>query len=182
VSEQDRGPVLLPEPRDRGLHLRRQLLRHDAVVGRLLVGLQGERRRLLPLGGDRIRRAVDRDGREVPSPEVIHGQVVGDLEQPGGELVRRVVAVEVIEGADEDLLREVLRELAVPDHPADEGEHGSLEPVDQLARGPLVAAPAEADELLVALLAVVHVGPTPSSRSPGAALPHDRLPPYRGRS
>jgi hypothetical protein len=46
-----------------------------------------ERGGLLAFGRDGVRSAIQRQQVGLPPPQVIDGRVVGDLEDPGGELV-----------------------------------------------------------------------------------------------
>ncbi len=180
MAQQNRGPVVLAQSRDRLFKLAGELLGDEAIIRRLLVGFEAQGGRFLALRGQRIRGPVHRNRRQLPLAQVIDREVIGDFEQPGGETVRAVVAVEVVERADEHLLRKVLGQFPVANHSVDDGEYGTLESLNQLASGSLITAPTESDELLVGLPAVVQSGsPLPlGCFSAGVAAPS--VPPYRG--
>jgi hypothetical protein len=109
---------------------------------------------------------------------VIDGVVIGDLEQPGGEPVVGIVAVEVVEGFDEGLLRQVLSLLTVPDHPVDQGEDGPSEALEQFSIRRLIPFQGLDDQLLVVgWLAAGRIGVAPGAWSPtaGWAVPSHRV-------
>ena len=92
-----------------------------------------ERRGLDLRRGRGIGGTREADRGEAGLPELIDGEVVGDLEQPAREFELRGVAIDVVERFDERVLRQLLGRLAVADHPVDKREHGTLVPADQLA-------------------------------------------------
>ena len=109
-------------------------LRLQLVECRFLRNGHLERRRLDRVRGRRVRRAVHADRVELPPPQMIDGDVVGDLEQPARELELRPVPVDVVQDLDEGVLREILGELAIADHAIDQREDRALIPADQLAK------------------------------------------------
>ena len=120
-----------------------------ASSGDLLSRPDLERRGLHRLGRLGVGRAVERQGVELPAPQVIDGRVVGDLEDPGGELELRPVRVDGVERLDERLLRQVLGQLPVAHHAEEQGEHRPLVAPDQLPVRRLPARPGEQHHLLI---------------------------------
>src|SRR5690606_13977307 len=76
-------------------------------------------------------------------------RVVGDLEDPGRELVLGAVRVERVERLDEGLLRQVLRQLQVPHQAEHEREDRPLVTAEQLAVGRLVSGARQDHDFLV---------------------------------
>ena len=89
----------------------------ELVERRFLLADDVERRRFDGVGVMRVRRAVDAHRVELSPPQMIDRDVVGDLEQPARELELRPVAVDVVQDLDERVLRQVLGQLAIADHP-----------------------------------------------------------------
>lgn len=82
--------------------------------------------------GLRVGRAFDADRVELALAEMIDGEVVRDLEQPARELEFRTVAIDVVQDANERILREIFRGLAIADHAENEREDGSFVAVNEL--------------------------------------------------
>src|SRR2546423_7589729 len=149
MAEDDARAVLGTQLGDRFFDRRAELLRFELLERRFSTARHRHGRRSRALGSDRIRRALDTDGIELPATQMIDGDVVGDLEQPARELELRPVAIDVVEDLDERFLREVFGGLLVAHHPEYEREHWSLASLDQLAISVLAAFLGEDDHLLV---------------------------------
>src|SRR5687767_4709264 len=126
VTQHDARSVLGPEPRDRSLDRRSQLTGFDLLEGRFAPGLYVERRGLDLSPRCRVRRPVDADRVDGPLPQMVDGDVVGDLEQPARELELGPVAIDVVQHLDEAFLRQVLGGIAIPDHAKHEREDRPL--------------------------------------------------------
>ncbi len=120
--------------------------------------LERDPRGRLLIRRDRVGRPFDGNDVQFLLPQMIDREIVSDLEQPGGKLVRRIVSLEVVQGADERLLCKVLGEFAVSHHAIDEREHRLLEADDEFACCALVAAKTVLDKSLVGFVGVSHVG------------------------
>ena len=81
-----------------------------------------------------MRRSIHADGVELTAAEMIDGDVVGDLEKPTGELELRPIPVDVVQYLDEGVLREILGEFTIANHPVDEREHRTFVSADQLTK------------------------------------------------
>ena len=86
-----------------------------------------------------VRRAVDRNGVELASYQMIDLVIVGDLEDLATELVVRFVRGDGVERTDESLLCQVLGESPVTDHAIDQGEDGPLITAKQLGESTFVS-------------------------------------------
>ena len=87
---------------------------------------------------------------------MVHGGVVGDLEQPRAEARVAAEALQAVEGAKERVLCHVLGVRRPHDARGDAHHHVSVT-VHQLLEGPEVTAEAVVDEYAVG----VHVAPEP---------------------
>jgi hypothetical protein len=94
-----------------------------------------------------MRRPIHADRIELPAAQMIDRDVVRDLEQPGGELELRPIAIEVRQHLDEAVLRQVLGELAIAHHPEDQREDRSLVSANQLAMRGFAALEREGDDV-----------------------------------
>src|SRR6266498_868568 len=81
---------------------------------------------------------------------MIDGCVVCDLEDPGGKLEFRPVGFDRVQRLDESLLRQILGQLAIPDHPIEQGEKRPLVPSDELPVRGLLAPPGQGHDVLIA--------------------------------
>ena len=75
--------------------------------------------------------------------------IVGDLEDPVAELVGGLVRPYGVERTYEGLLREILGQRPIADHPVDEREDGSLVTDEQFAEGWLATTSSHCGELAV---------------------------------
>src|SRR3954451_5151763 len=149
MPEHDAGSVLGSETGDRALDGRAHLASLELVQRGLLVHDYVKRRRLDGIGRLSVGRAVHADGVELPAPQVIDRDVVGDLEQPARKLEFGAVAVDVVQDLDESVLRQILGELAIAHHAIDERENRSLIPANQLAERSLAALLGQCDDISV---------------------------------
>src|SRR5207245_443628 len=93
-------------------------------------------------------RRVERGGlSEARGFAGVEGEVGRELEEPGREGARGIVAAEVLPEAQEDLLRDVLRQLGVAREAVGEGPDRALEAEDDLLEGGGVAARRGRDRL-----------------------------------
>ena len=120
-----------------------------------------------------MRRAVERKRVEFAPAQVIDRRVVGDLEDPGGELELGAIGLDRVERLDERLLRQVLRQLAVPHHAEEQREDRPLVAADQLTVRRLATRAGHEDDLLVA-----EPDPLGGVSHPAAALPTVSPPHY----
>src|SRR5262249_13335515 len=97
----ERGPE--PATREVLVRVRPRLLRVHAPLAALLVGRELERQRA-----------------DAPAAQVVDGRVAGDAEEPGGELVLGVVAVERAVDLQEDVLCDIAGVLRVVRETLDE--------------------------------------------------------------
>src|SRR5665213_1053778 len=79
-------------------------------------------------------------------PEMIEGRPPGDGQQPVYHRPAGIKPIEVMEGLDEGLLRQVLRILALARHPVNEMKHPPMMEADDLVERPGIAAEGIADE------------------------------------
>src|SRR5690606_24043297 len=86
---------------------------------------------------------------------MIERRVVRDLEDPGAELVRGVVPLQVVQHLDEGVLGEVFGPLPVPDQAINEGEHRPFITADQLAICRLTPLQGAGDHFLIGQLGIV---------------------------
>src|SRR5689334_10215435 len=130
VAKDDAGSVLRSELGDRLLDLASQLARLELLERGFSATRHRYSGRPRTLGGDRVRSAFNAHGVDVFSPEIIDGDVVGDLEQPTRKFELGPVTIDVVEDLDEGLLRQVFGGLAIAHHPVDKREHRALVPFD----------------------------------------------------
>lgn len=90
--------------------------------------------------------AVERDRLRGAPPEMVDRGVVRDPEEPTRELQFGPIGVEPVQGPDEGVLRELLGDFAVPDHPEHEGEDGPLIALDERARPRVAPTERELDQ------------------------------------
>src|SRR5262249_16848022 len=113
-------------------------------------------RRVLQLTRDRsffaVHRIVDREELHALLADMIDAQVGRDLEEPAGESVNRVVALDRRESLDERFLRQVARLLGVAHHLAAQIVYRVLILAEQQGIRRLIAALAAFDEQQVFLL------------------------------
>ena len=134
VPQQDARAVFGPEVRDRAFDGGSELARLDFLERRFIVRAHVYRGRLGFGRGDGVGRAFDADRVELTFPEMIDRQVVRDLEQPARELEFGAIAINVVQDADERVLCEIFRGLAIADHTEDEREDRTFVSVDQLPK------------------------------------------------
>src|SRR5471030_702304 len=109
---------------------------------------------------------------------MIDRHIVGDLEQPGGELEIRSVAIEMREDLDEGVLREIFGELAVAHHAEDEREDWPLVSLDQLAMRGVAALECKGDDVGIGQVGEIegaeHGGVKAAVRGPTTIRPRPR--------
>ena len=112
MTQQNAGPILGSELRDGALDGAAQLPGLEFLEGSLALisHLEGRGFDLFRCRG--VRRPVERQGVQLAAPQVIDRRVVGDLEDPAGELVLRPVGSDRVQCLDEGFLREVFRQFA----------------------------------------------------------------------
>ncbi len=99
------------------------------------------------VGRRRLRRAQRHRARFL-APQKVHTAVACDLIEPAGELIGVAQLLELPPGADEGLLSHILGVVEITQQRVGRPVDGILEPLDQLAEGPQVAAPGPFDKLL----------------------------------
>ena len=112
VPEQNAGSILRPEGGYGLLDFAPEFLRLELLEGGFLAVAELKRAGLDRLWGQGVRGAVEGEGVQLPAPQVVDGDVVGDLEDPARELVLGTVRFDRVERLDEGLLGEILRLLA----------------------------------------------------------------------
>lgn len=147
VPQENTGAILGAKAGDRPLDGAAKLPRLELLEGGLLLCGHFDRRRLdLGLGGG-VRRSVQTDGVDLTPPQVIDRNVIGDLEQPAGELEFGPISVEVIEDLDEAVLGEIFGRFPVPHHSEDERKHRALVSAHEFAKCRLPPVLGEGDEI-----------------------------------
>ena len=142
--------VEVPENEDLGEVLGDLGERREEELRALL--LQGHARRVV-LGFQERRHGFVGDETEgllaLAAPVSVDAEVARDREDPGHQGEAAVVAVEVLEDLQEDLLGQLLGVLALHREVVRDGVHPRSEPVHQLPPGFVVALPAAGDQIFV---------------------------------
>ena len=107
LGEEEGRALALRDPRERALHVAREVGVHHEVLG-------GRR------GAVRSRRSTGGSGRS-SAADLVEGDAVGDLVQPGPGVLRLLERVVVPVGLDERVLGQVGGELRVAQHPEQVG-------------------------------------------------------------
>ena len=139
VPQNDDRPVLFAEPPDRMLDLASELPVLHVFLWIFVSRFDHDLTLTDLVGRSRVRRTIDRDGVELPFPQVIDRVVVRDLQDPVTELVAGLVGADRVEGANERFLRQIFGERTVPYHPEDERENRSFITRQQLTERSLVS-------------------------------------------
>jgi demethylmenaquinone methyltransferase / 2-methoxy-6-polyprenyl-1,4-benzoquinol methylase len=178
VPEQDAGSVLGAQEGDGALDGGAELFRLHLVQRVLRAVGDVEPGGFYGVGGGRMGRAIHAHGVELTAAEMIDRDVVGDLEQPGGELEVRSVAIEMGEDFDEGVLGQILGELTVAHHAEDEREDRPLVSLDQLAMRGVAALECEGDDVGIGQVGKIegaeHGGVKAAVRGPMTIRPRPR--------
>src|SRR6185295_11151294 len=128
VAQQDQLPVLPGQALDRLLDRASPLPVAQLAVGSALGGGQ------VPVAAFALVVLLpQRHHLEAPPPDLVDRRVLRHPEEPGGELVLRVVPIQNLIHLDEDLLRQVVRVVRVAQQAEEIVDETALVTVDQVA-------------------------------------------------